>query len=452
MQLLLVVGTGIDDVAIKEKLAAAGIITETANIGWPRVATGIAFPEDKRSEAIEILGLKDNKFFESATDKENIKVLIYGCNVEACNWSGGDPAKFADVAREILLPVVMQTIVISVPHNRIQPVVNDGKVHIFIWSSPDGRSGITMPRKMWGLPIDNRGYAFAPSGTGETIFDDNGWAAAEIVGDMNIFIHHDVCHYGSENELKIFACICQEAAFALQRRVLLPREIKSPAQKILEDSKAAYEKICSRRFNPDPDDLQETIEKNELVILEAQQTIAKAVRENEGCKKKLKNPPEAPEEETKKFSAEFDKLCNVEGVESIRVLPGIVMVFTEPIIMEFHSVKYLIGRFRIDILLDDYNFGEIHCYNLDRAVGQWFHPNIKENKKPCFGNLSHRLGNLIGKFEIAVAIHLVIQYLKYSSPKGWEHDITNWPIVEGNVAANYANYARGAVRQLINSM
>ncbi len=123
------------------------------------------------------------------------------------NWNGENKDSFRMIVQEILETIV-KDVMLHVPHNHNHEPIYDECFHIFIWSSPKGNNTIDVPEKIWDVKVNCRDEAFAPSGWGIEI-RDNDYVVAELI-DYNLYIHHDICHCGTEEELAIFRKILEK--------------------------------------------------------------------------------------------------------------------------------------------------------------------------------------------------------------------------------------------------
>ena len=166
------------------------------------------FTEDKLINT-EIGGLKKivtaNMGGADATIIEEVPLTVI-----TKNWNGHNQNKFKEIAEKLLLHIVQKNIIISVPHNKVVKPLEDGDFNIFIWSSPVKTVKRTAPSHAFGIEITYKNDTFTPSGKGVPIIDDvKGYAVAEIVGN-NLYIHHDICEYGYDREVKLFSKILKE--------------------------------------------------------------------------------------------------------------------------------------------------------------------------------------------------------------------------------------------------
>lgn len=159
-------------------------------------------------------------------------------------WQGLQQGVFRSVAGEILLPVVGKNIHIDVPHGNPLEPVDDGQFHIHLWSSPSGSRICSPPEQMFGQMVNCRHTAFAPSGMGVEIADEQGWPVAELVGE-HLYIHHDICHEGTPREIKIFRktleATVRELTMTPEERATLPPPPRIKAEQYSWTSGCSYE-------------------------------------------------------------------------------------------------------------------------------------------------------------------------------------------------------------------
>lgn len=154
----------------------------------------------------------------------------------------------------------------------------------------------------------------------------------------------------------------------------------------------------------------------------------------EQYQKRIKELSLFGEETRERFGKEFDKLCTLSGVGRVEVIEGEILVFTEEITIEYQGENYKIGHFRISLNTED---GEIKCFNLNRRLGhdsnRFDHPHISRGE-PCLGNVKEGLAKLMGSYEYAVAIQIILDWLRSYNDEGAYKDakIREWPIKTGD--------------------
>lgn len=423
----------------KKAFAAARVPFAELEINSPRtVSGGLAFPEDEKDRALEILGLSGASLIETPTDKEGVFLMEERTSarasaavgaVKVVTWNGQNKTGFVRAVREILVPVVGD-VVLTVPHGENAAPMSNGKFHIHIWSSPSGKQSSMPPKMIWGIEVNCRDSGFTTSGQGTAIIDPStGWAVGELVGD-NLYIHHDLCHEGTDWEIEIFRRLLKETVVEMKGS---PEERIGRRRKLVEaqlkESLARYVKECEKRIASSIASARTDIRKHENTIEKCQLDITKSVRLLADSRKKLEQLENSSDEVEKRFAAEFERLRQMPGVANVTVADGIISVFTENIAIPFDGMVYDIGKFRIDILTSGED-GGVRCFNLTRNIGDFCHPHVRDNGYCCLGNIASGVAKLIGEYEYAVLAQIMIQYLQNVNPDSWYASIDNWPKVK----------------------
>jgi len=419
----------------KKALVAARVPVSEMKIDQPRSIQGVAFPEEEKATVLEILHFSSTDFVEMETNREELVFLAVNKNLSTVttvtveSWDGGNHRdKLIAVVKEVL-GFLGEEIVISVPHRRTAVPAHDSKFHILIWSAPVGNATTCPPEEIFGVKVDCRDVGFLPSGEGIPIIDSaTGWAVAELVDEYNLFIHHDLCHYGTDREVEIFRHLLQEVAKELSAT---PKEKaerqRSLAQAEQEKNCLAYVQECGRRLQATIAATRKSLEECEKSVRDAQQRITEAVRAEAGFRKKLEQLLSSKGEMEQRFAEEFDRLLQAPGVQRVSVRDGIISVFTDQIDIAYQGNVYDIGRFRVDIHTAGNN-GGVRCYNLTRELNGYCHPHIKGDGRCCLGNIADGVAKLIGNYEFSVLAQVMLQYLRTVNPQDWYCNIKNWPV------------------------
>jgi len=354
-------------------------------------------------------------------EKEEVDLSQFSVKVVYGNWDGGNSEDFANIAKKKLLPVVQKNIILSVPHNKFRKPEEEGtRFHIFIWSSANPDAGMVarkdVPEKIWNIPVACRDSFMPVSGTGISISDGD-YIVAELVGD-NLYIHHDICHKGTQSELDIFSRLLDEVIVEL---TLDPEEkARRKARQLAEVAIAnrnGYISECNRRFEKTVKGTKKKIEDGLAEIDRLQRELTRRIRETNGAKRKLVQLESCKDGETEKYGQEYDALLQVPGVEEVHVADGVIKVFTEHVYItpDGHSETYDIGKFRMEIYTSGAN-GGIRFFNITRqGKGGGYntnHPHVQRNGAPCLGNISEMVPALIGEYEYSAVAQLGLQYLK----------------------------------------
>lgn len=162
-----------------------------------------------------------------------------------------------------------------------------------------------------------------------------------------------------------------------------------------------------------------------------QQELMIKIRESEQKERMLRSLESDMLSSSMQFEKEFETICAHPDVEEILIGDPMLVVHTKPISIKYDKGTYLIGRFKISLCLN----GEksivtmLNDDNRIRKGDNWYdHPHVK-NEKPCLGNISKALPELIAEHRYFTAISVCIQFLK-SYTKSDEYgpflDIINW--------------------------
>lgn len=118
---------------------------------------------------------------------------------------------------------------------------------------------------------------------------------------------------------------------------------------------------------------------------------------------------------------ELDDLKKLPEVREVQVQDGRITVFTAPIHAEYEGREFCLGSYRIEISLA----GDIRIWNLTGAVGAYDHPHIYQGR-PCLGNIREGIAKLIGEYQFAALVYVLLDFLKTVNPKDWRVPIVYW--------------------------
>jgi hypothetical protein len=397
-------------------------------------AVGVVVDQDNLSRALEILDahiigesktsldgivmVKLERGF-SAPVIESAAASLPMSRVIIDDWNGSNRSEFKRLAEEILLPIIGTDVVITVPHGENSSPTRGKNFHIRIWSSPKGSKELRPPEKIWGYEVDCRDKGFRPTGEGVAIFDETSrWTVAELIGGNSLFIHHDLCHVGTESELRIFRKLLEEVVDTM---TLSPEEkaerIRVMAEARLLKSRNAYVAECSKRFRKTIEHTVNAIKSGHKEIDSLQQQLVRVIRETAGAERKIEQMEVTRAGQEERYAKEFANLTAVPGVEDVQVEEGIIKVFTDHICLQpsGHTDVFDIGKFRIDIYTAGNN-GGIRFYNITRKGGgdkfNIHHPHVDASGQACLGNIKELVATLIGEYEYSALAQLAIQFLK----------------------------------------
>ena len=427
----------------KRKLQEAAVAFCDMNIDD---VDGIVIDEESIAKAMQVLGAHIES--ETITSYDGVVRVALSFpdgsstpaahTVSFASWNGRGQDAFKKLLAERLLPAVKTDIVVDVPHQNTKSPVTDGKFYIHIWSSPAGNTGATPPEKMWGIKVDCQDSAFQPSGQGIAIYEDGGWPVAELVGGNNLYIHHDACNNGTENEVKIFCKLFEEVIAEL---TLSPKEKKQREKRLAEErqikSRQQYVSECTKRFETTVSETKKNIETGKKDVDTLQQNLIKRIREAQGYERKLEQIEATRPDHLNKYGQEYDKLLQVAKVKDVRVADGVVKVFTDTLFCVDPRTKknHEIGAFRIEIYTNGANNG-VRWFNLTRRVEGYKSgmqaPHVFPAGNACMGNTQEIFPELIANYEFAAVAMVAIQFVEsVNTDDAAGKYINNWPLAEG---------------------
>lgn len=390
----------------------AGVILEAEQIIQALQIIGAQVETEKPSSLEGILSL--TLLFEPSETTQEEATSISKYKIEVANWNGRNRERFVAVAKEILLPVVKRDIIFHVPHNENFSPQNDRKFHIFIWSSPDGQSIQRSPETIWGISVDCRDNGFLASRRGIEIEDEEtGWDVGELV-ENNLYIHHDLCHHGTDQEIEIFRRLCKEA---VEKISLTPAEKKKlqriSREKMQQISRNAYIRECTRRYTETLRHIEEVVLRGEVEIADLQKELVRSIREVIEAKRMLEQLNNGSVNEI--YGKEFDKLLTIEKIHDVSVTNGIINIYTNSLqcLDPRTGILHQIGKFRIELFTEK---GYVRWHNLSQKIdgyrAKMNAPHVFPDGKACLGNIEEIIPDLMGNYEYSALAMVAIQFIE----------------------------------------
>jgi hypothetical protein len=319
--------------------------------------------------------------------------------VTAEKWQNGSKNKngMMNVAKHVLLPYLQQDIVLHNPNNVAAPI-EDGKLHIHIYSSPAPCArGVTPPEQLWGIPVQCRDGAWPASGRGTAIwYQPANYAVAELVGPNNLYIHHNLVRNGSEYDEMIFAAILRETL-----RLLRPSQPPERARRLFVDecSKSFVRALADAgRTEGDARELGKDLQK----LVRAAEKEEQKVFRNEGVS-------------LEQFGEEYDGLLAIPKVKDVRVENGAIVVYTRVLYArdDRSGVYHEIGAFKIHL---DPNRTSPLWFNQTRLVHgmkpDQHAPHVWSNGTACLGSTEVVFAQLFSTRQWAIAAQLAIEFVE----------------------------------------
>jgi hypothetical protein len=395
----------------EQVLNRAGIPCHRHAITKPQGLEGIVFPEENLTQVLELLKLTHVKFSKKKTDHSNLTLLEIGGN--SVTSEGQIPHNWQHIQRtiqEINLP--WKKIVVTNLGGIRKPIDKKDTLYIHLYSTPEG-----VPYKLekaFGIDLSTeQKYAFTNSEHGTPIIDEDGMIIGEVIGS-NLYILFQLPHSDNieivtsllRNIIRAFIKINEDLDFAQEQRAKV-NTIN------LERTKLSYIKECSKRMVK----MKTVVEAN---IKDAQHRVKEVSRELIHLLRSLENltlqqiHPKSIGELEQKFALEFEELLHTEHVKEVRIIDNLIQIFTDTIFVNHRGQKYELGDFRISIPTTG---GRIAIHNLRNkeliGIEDLHHPHVTGlDGKPCFGNVAHHIDRLLGSYEYAVLIGIIIEYLK----------------------------------------
>ena len=121
------------------------------------------------------------------------------------------------------------------------------------------------------------------------------------------------------------------------------------------------------------------------------------------------------------FAEEYDRIRAHPLVEELTAQDDRLMVTTLPLTATFEDELINLGRFEIKMHLN----GDLRITNLTRRMWTYDHPHIREGV-PCLGNIQEGVAKLIGTYQLAVVIQVLIDFLQLVNPKEWIVSAQYW--------------------------
>lgn len=420
------VESGISLARQKRVFDGAGVAYAHVEIRVPHSVKGLAFPEEKWEDVKELFRLT-GAYVSEQTDNPVVLLMQSTASVVIVD-SGRNLEHYEDELEPVLREYALRLGVevhVSNPHGTVsEPLTEDGKLYIRIWSVPQTTDTYTMYRACGITLSANQGDAVLSSGIGIPLIDSEGVVVAEVVGGT-LYILFDLPH--GANAGKLLKAILELYVFMQKPSEEREKFLQDMAARELKRSREAYVKECSTRIDYARETLKSGIEGDRQHIEYAQQSITEYVRSLDDKQRSLAQLEATGLEQGTRFEEEFDKLVALHWVQRVTVKRGVVSVFTGQIDVPYEGVVYDIGKFRIDIKVDGRN-GGVRCHNLTRQVHDYNHPHVLSDGSCCLGNISSGVGSLIGQYEYAVLANILYQYLGTYNASNPYHDIGNWPV------------------------
>jgi hypothetical protein len=328
--------------------------------------------------------------------------------------------------------------------------------YVYMWGypimegTPVKERNVPIPGTMWGVKpvcLDN---AFPPSGKGIPIVTEEGFTVAELFLNKALFILYDAIHgvggkEGETRQLEIYQHIIDEAAtqqiFPTLSKEEQDKIIQAKIQKEFEKAKVGFIKLCKEGYTKRKSNYEASLKSLKQEIVSYQNQLITHIRECDDTVKALATL------EAMESAAKVEEVCTNE-LKSIMKIPFIkgIKIMDKKFIVSTHLIKcenprtklfHDIGEFDITINLQEGN-GEPPVkmintlYKRDGMNKGMNAPHVFPDGKPCFGNISEAVPQLVARFEFSTLLALLIGYLQsVNLDDGAGTFISRWPISAG---------------------
>lgn len=294
----------------------------------------------------------------------------------------------------------------------------DGRFHIHLFSTPAGaQSGVRPPEHIWGVPVDCRDYAWRVSGQGYSIVDEqSGYSVAELVGERNLYIHHNLARHGTLHEEKLLRLILSKALASLER----PGSSRQASKQLFVDECSKSTGLVLKN--------SPAVEKRVDKIRQLKKELAKRIRDARAVEEKAIRGESLS---AAAFGQEYDALLRVPKVKDVKVDGRNIVVYTDVLYCKDDRSGYLheIGAFRIELPLGG---ASPRWFNQTRRVtgiaeGQHA-PHVYSDGHACLGNTADVFRRLLRDHQFAIAAQYAIEFVEQANtadPAGKRID--NWP-------------------------
>jgi len=392
-----------------------------------------------------------------------LKLSTQAPTVTVLHWNGENLNEFVK-RTQTFAALIKRDVTIEVPHQcwRV-PTGTADTLAILIWSAPpDIPRNIRPPQKFRGIPISCLDLAFRPTSDSLlTVADpETGYVVAEVVNDT-LYILHDICHHGSDDELRLFELVLEEAATLLTvppeelkvrraeiKRLAAEQKAKAEAEAKEREAEAkrqraaktkqAYVALCQARVITDSGNARAQLDRANIDIARLQQELTAAVRQAAAAENYLHGLTSSAGK-AERYGTEFDRLTSLDRVQEVTINGQVIEVLTETIYCPHPKTGQVheLGRFKISISTEGDSYGNylLRFINLDR---QPKHPNgdvvmnaphVNSVGNPCLGNIKEMIPQLIGRHEYPALIMMAIAFLESANVDDqWGQSLSSFPL------------------------
>jgi|GEM_PF-1253753 len=375
-------------------------------------------------------------------------------------WEGQNRSDFVTATRDKLLINLTnkKPVKIHVPHKKTKEPMDDDCYHVLLWSSPKEGRYIKPPTSIFGITTQCRDEAFQPSGTGYILFDENtNYSPAEIVGN-NIYVHHDICHYGELKEVRQYEIMMEKAAAILNLDPAARKAAETDSrQKFNQAKRESYIRFCSGRFLADLSEVTQAAQTIRQETAKLEQQLLQKIRDGQFYENRLASLQHSRQEAMAVYGQEFDRLLDHPQIIDLEFDAKSLIVYTNTILCLDPRSGYVheIGDFKINLYFQPDE--DKHCIrwtNLtrkkvwDRDEDRYITrhaPHIFESGFACMGNYQKEFPRLIANYEMATAAIMAIRFPESANVNDtYGRQVKYWPRAD---QADIDRYRRDGINQ-----
>lgn len=344
-------------------------------------------------------------------------------NVKVPNWSSSAIRdSFVFATEDILLPTIKHEIILKIPTGHAcLPFTRDEKIRIFLNSIDPGSlcSRATVPDSIFGFKIQSSGSYYQPRASLIADFIvDGDWTVASVVGS-NLFIHHNIYSSDDRDNIELYKLILAKFLKIINISHKDRLAARLALYKNTDKELDFYKKLKIQGSTKRKQAVESEIKKKLQSVQDLQKRLiatTKAVLVAELELETINSVISQVNE--KELLKDIDAISAIPGVKEFFIENDIVHVHTEYIKIPVKAYKkeYGIGEFEILINFNP-NSWYIKFLNLTkrgRAENGYghHHPHVRPSGKPCLGNISDLIPDLLASYDVQSIIVVALEYLR----------------------------------------
>lgn len=358
------------------------------------------------------------------------------------------PREASEEARPVLEEYAdrfCRDIVLDVPHGVHAEPVDDGWLHIHVYSrrDPVGTSDHVLHGEICALIVPDgvrnglhpsRNTWFWKSRRGE-------YPLLEVAGSrgLHLYVLCDLTHSWGDAQERILRILLD----AWMRNIGYRAEEERYVARMESVRELGRERFISdgiahaRKGRAEADAVHAQAQERVVAL---QRDLHDAIRDEEGAARTVAQWSGLEEEERGKLAGQFAQLARRSYVRFLHYHGGVLSVYWEHVFIRVDNAReaavngmYDIGAMRTDISLSPKDQGAfVRVFNLTRLCNDGFHhPHVRETGDPCWGTLKHTVPELLAKRDIVRLCDLLNEYLhSVSLDDTYGRRIGLWPKFE----------------------